>query len=316
MPCPPQFAQVRSGVRHQREIGRARTVPLVAERVLLQRFVRVHPVLRQLLVGERDRSGDGFAGVGVLLCLVAAAVLDVRHLVLGPALLELAQDAAVIAGVAVAIVLAFPRDDGREVRRVHSRYAPLVARVIRNAEHADFAVAPRLRAGPFDALVEVLDLPGAAGVHEAGRPARTAGVHAHDGVAVRDPPFGIGGLPVLVLVGRAGQDLRMVGDHLLPLQRVSVLVREALAVDPVGQDHRAADIRDGPIHVRAKHEPVVHRDPLVPGDAHAVADFSALVGIRSDVHVVLRVDILKWPADYRGYWGCRPIARMSLPYFS
>src|SRR5258708_33827215 len=98
-------------------------MPLVVERVLLQFFERVHAVFRQLLVGERDRTRDGFAGIGILFCLVAAAVLDVYHLVPRPTFLKLAQNAAVVAGVAIAVVLPFPRDDRREMRWMHSRHA-------------------------------------------------------------------------------------------------------------------------------------------------------------------------------------------------
>ena len=98
-----------------------------------------------------------------------------------------------------------------------------------------------LRAGPLDALIEVLDLARRGGIHEAGRPARAARVDADDRVAVRHPQLRIGRLPVLVLVRRHLQDLGMVGDHLLPLLRIAVLVRDAFAVDAVGEDDRAAD---------------------------------------------------------------------------
>ena len=56
MPCPPQLAHVRSGTVTWREVGGARAVPLVVERMLLQLLERVDAVLRQLFVGERDRA--------------------------------------------------------------------------------------------------------------------------------------------------------------------------------------------------------------------------------------------------------------------
>src|SRR5918996_1070489 len=100
-----------------REIGRALPMPGVVERVLLELVVDVQPVLGQLLVGQGYRPRHRLAGVGVLLRPRAEPVLDVDHLVTGPHLLEFAQDAAVVAGVAVAVVLTLPRDDGGQLRR-------------------------------------------------------------------------------------------------------------------------------------------------------------------------------------------------------
>src|SRR6185295_1605906 len=108
----------------------------------------------------------------------AQAVLDVGDLVLGPELLELAEDAAVIARVAIAIVLAFPRNDRRQMRWVQARHAPLVTRVVGDAQHADLAVAPRLRTRPLDALVDVLDLARAVAVQEPRRPSGAARIDA------------------------------------------------------------------------------------------------------------------------------------------
>src|SRR5262249_13040183 len=106
-------------------------------------------------------------------------------------------------------------------------------------------------------------------------PAGAARVDADHDVAVWDPALGIGDLPILVLVGRALEDLRMVGDHLLPLVRIAVLVGQSLGVDPVGEDDRVAPVLDRAEHVRAQHDAVVHRDRLVPRDPHAVADLGA-----------------------------------------
>ncbi len=90
--------------------------------------------------------------------MLAFAVLDIDHLVLCPKLLKLTENAAVVAGVAVALVLPFPRNDSRQVRRVVGGNTSLVAGIVGDPEHADFAVAPRLGTGPFDALVQVLNL--------------------------------------------------------------------------------------------------------------------------------------------------------------
>src|SRR5207249_10838313 len=120
----------------------------------------------------------------------------------GPGALRRAEGPAVVPGVPRAVGRARPGDDGGQVRRMQTGDAPLVARVVRDAEHADLAVAPRLCARPLDALVEVVDLAQAVAVHDTGRPARAARVHADHDVAVRDPALGVGDLPVLILVGR------------------------------------------------------------------------------------------------------------------
>ena len=274
----------QQGRRHQRQIGRALAVPLVVERMLLELLEDVDAVLGQLLVGEGDRPRHRLARVGVLLRPLPSPVLHVDHLDLRPALLELAQDAAVVAGVAVAVVLPLPRDDRGQVRRMLAGDAPLVAGVVGDPEHAHLPVAPLLRPRPLDALVEVVGLAGTARVHEARRPPRAPRVHAHDRVAVRHPALRVGGLPVLVLVGRPLQDLRVVGDHLLPLHRVAVLVREALGVDPVRQDDRVAALRDGAVDVGPEDEAVLHLDRLVPGDPHPVADLGARLDLGGLVH--------------------------------
>src|SRR5262249_61195860 len=146
--------------------------------MLFQVLEDIDPVLGQLLVGERDRPGHRLSRVRILLRARPQAVLDVDHLVLGPELLELAEDAAMVTRVAVAVVLTLPRDDRGQVRRMKTGDAPLVARVVRDAEHAHLAVAPRLGTRPLDALVEVLDLARAVAVHEARRPAGAARGHA------------------------------------------------------------------------------------------------------------------------------------------
>src|SRR5688572_4737974 len=57
----------------EREIRRARFVPLVVERMLLEVLERINAVLRHLFLGERHRTRDGFAGVRVLARVRAAA---------------------------------------------------------------------------------------------------------------------------------------------------------------------------------------------------------------------------------------------------
>ena len=152
-------APISAGQERHLDLGEVRglrAMPFVVKRVLFEGLEGIDAIAGELLFRECHRTGDGLAGVGVFLGALALAILNVDYLVLCPSFLELTENAAVVAGIAVAVVLALPRNDGRQVRRVLGRYAPLVAGVVGDAEHADFAVAPRLRAGPLDALVQVL----------------------------------------------------------------------------------------------------------------------------------------------------------------
>src|SRR5258705_264261 len=73
---------------------------------------------------------------------------------------EGAQDAAVMAEVAIVVGRAPPDADGGQVRRFERRDLPLVHRVVRDAVQPDLAIAPGLSGRPLDAAVEVLGLAG------------------------------------------------------------------------------------------------------------------------------------------------------------
>ena len=179
--------------------------------------------------------------------------------------------------VAVPVGGAFPDAHGGEVRRLQRRHVPLVDAVVGDAVEADLAVRPGLHAGPFDAVVEVLGLARREMIDEAGRAAGAAGIDAHAGIVVRHPLLGVDHLPVLVAVARAGGDVGMLLGHALPGARIAVLEGEALGVGPVGQDHRIAAVLHRAEDVGAQHQAVVHGDRHIPVDAHAVADFAAVL---------------------------------------
>src|SRR5271169_561726 len=92
------------------------------------------------------------------LAAFARAVLHGLDLHVVPIFPERAEDAAVMGHVTVPVGGAFPDAHGGEVRRLARRHVPLVDAVIGNAVEADFAVRPRLDAGPFDAVVKILAL--------------------------------------------------------------------------------------------------------------------------------------------------------------
>src|SRR5205807_74217 len=69
---------------------------------------------------------------------------------------ERADDAAVRGHAAVPVGGALPHAHGGEVRRLEARQVPLIDGVVGDAVEPDLAVRPWLRAGSFDAVVEIL----------------------------------------------------------------------------------------------------------------------------------------------------------------
>ena len=67
-------------------------------------------------------------------------------------------------------------------------------------EKPDPAVAPALRPGPFNALVEITSLPGREWVQEPGRTPGSARVHPHAHIPIRHPLLRIHRFPLLVPV--------------------------------------------------------------------------------------------------------------------
>ena len=148
---------------------------------------------------------------------------------------------------------------------------PLVDREVGNAGEADLAVAPRLRRGPFDGVVEIDRLGERPRLALAGRLAGAAAVDAHGGVALRHPPFGRDGLPVHV--GR--------GFFLETSRRHPELV---LLVRPEIEDRRefAAVVR--PEHVGLEFRAIAHRHVDVFFDLELVGGGG---GFDFEVHCVL-----------------------------
>src|SRR5205823_1554667 len=138
---------------HLAELGAALAIVRAVYLAREERLPHVFAVARQLLIAQRLRAAGQLTGVRIFLPARTHAVLHGLHLHVLPVLAEAADDAAVPRALAIGVVPAFPDADRREVRGHRRRGAPLVRRVVRDAVHANFARAPRLRGGPLDALV-------------------------------------------------------------------------------------------------------------------------------------------------------------------
>src|ERR1700722_16884130 len=114
------------------------------------------------------------------------------------------------------------------MRRLQRSHLPLVDGVIGNAFETDTAVRPRLDAGPFDAFIKVARLPGRKMIDMPGRPSGPARGDPPADVTASHPLFRIDHFPILIFVGGAVGDVRMVGDHALPGARLATLKGEPL----------------------------------------------------------------------------------------
>ena len=172
------------GGREQRrldvlEFRQPRLVVVVDQAVAQRVAVAIGAVLLQLVVGEVQRPGHRLAGDDALGAALADAVLHGGHLARIPARIEVAEDAAVAAKLAVVVRRALPDAQRGEVLRLERRRLPLVHRVIRDAVQADLAVRPRLHAGPVDAGRDVLRLARRPCFEIARRAAGAARIHPH-----------------------------------------------------------------------------------------------------------------------------------------
>src|SRR5262249_52452537 len=163
-------------------------------------------------------------------------------------------DAAVVAEVAIEVGRPFPDAQSREMLRLQRRHLPLIHGVVGDTADAHLAVGPRLGAGPFDALREIVRLARRPVLHVAGRTAAAARVDTHYRIALRRPFLRVADLPTLVAVGGAGNDIRMLVHHALPRGLVAVLEVQPLAVRSVAEDDRIAALLDGAENIGAQHQ--------------------------------------------------------------
>src|ERR1700694_6238009 len=138
--------------------------------------------------------------------------------------------------VAIPVGGALPDAHRGRMRRLQRCDVPLVDAVIRNAVEARLAVRPWLHAGALDAVVEVLGLARSEVIDKTGRTARAPRIDTHANVAVGYPFFRIDDLPVLILIGRAVRNVRMLRHHALPRARIAFLAGQTLGGGAITQD--------------------------------------------------------------------------------
>ena len=190
-------------------------------------------------------------GLPAVRLMLRRAAHHVMHGVRGdPVGHEHAEDAAVEQRVAVDVGKALPRHDRLQRRRLQVGDEPLVDREIGNAGQPDVAVAPRLRRGPFDRVVEVDRFRERPRLALARRLAAAAAVDTHRGVALRHPPFRRHRLPVhvgrglLLQIGRRHPELVLLVRPEIQDRRefAAVIGTEHVGLEPRAVAHRHVDV--------------------------------------------------------------------------
>ena len=153
-------------------------VPVRADRAPIAGIEIVAHVIPQKIVVERIGIDAARPAEQVMRRLVVVPGGDETH----------RENAAVISLVAVLIRASFPRHDRFQRGRIEPGNFPLERRVIRNAECADAARAPRLARDPLDAVVGVERFLVRAGLRLARRLAGTPRVDTQQRIATRAPP--------------------------------------------------------------------------------------------------------------------------------
>ena len=234
--------------------------------------MHVAAVFRQRLCRQCFGPGDGVAMYPAAKALCAHAVLYRRDLHPVPVLDKGAEDAAVAGKLTVIVVCPFPRAHGGEVLRLPSGNPPLVHAVIRYPVQPDLAVRPGAGTGPFDAGLEIVCFQRRPRIEVTRRATGAPAVHAHAGIVVRYPKFGIDGLPALVLVGGILDGIGMVGGEQIPGGGIElILPGQSLAIGAHGHDDRKLPLLIRTIDVGAENGAVRQGDRQVPVDAHSVA---------------------------------------------
>ncbi len=143
---------------HLRPVGAALPMPFVIQRMGLLVLEEVVAVLRQLLLGERLRTGHQLPRDPAAVSSQADAMLDRPDLAVDEQAPEGREDPAVPRQIPVHVGGSLEGEHGGQVRRLLGGHEPLIDCVVGDAEQAHLAGAPRLASRPFDALVMVANL--------------------------------------------------------------------------------------------------------------------------------------------------------------
>ncbi len=136
--------------RQARDVGYAAAIVLIDEFFARDQRVDVRPRRLKLRIA-RFAPAYGLAGHPAAWTALAKPVLHPQHLSRIPVAQEVTKNAAMARTFAVVIGETFPGADGGEMRRPGGPCEPAIGRVIGDPAGADLAVAPALRAGPFNA---------------------------------------------------------------------------------------------------------------------------------------------------------------------
>ena len=208
-----------------------------------------------------------------------------------PHVLHVAADATVEVHVPVEVGESLPRDHRREVRRLECGDVPLVDRGSTRCPAARPSRCSMADPPPTRCSHTGPSLRGDPGLDVARGPAPAVSVDPHTDVAVGHPPLRIDDLPRLVRVRRALEDLRMVGDHLVPRIRVALGKAEALGVWAVRQHHGVAPAGTGR-----------------KTSARSTTPSSISIGVSQSIRMPSRVPMSSWPSSPRRHTVNRPVS--------
>ena len=244
---------------------------VVVERMRVDLAGKIGTVVRQFRVGEGVRAGHQFTGVAVSQRARTQTVLHRGGGAAIPDVFHVAADAAVIGEVTIEISETLPRNHRRQMRRLQAGGVPLIDGVIRNSQQTDLAVAPSLRASPFDAGVHVLRFARAPRFDVTGRASPAARINADADIPVGHPAFGINHLPGLITIGRILRDLGVRLEHDVPRIGIALRKIQTLRIRAVGQNHRMLRAVGRAENIGTHHRAVIHRNRHIPIDLHHIS---------------------------------------------
>jgi hypothetical protein len=173
------------------------------------------------------------------------------------------------------------------MRRLQGSHVPLVDGVVRDSGEADFAIAPGLGPGPFDAEIKVTGLSGREVVDVSWGATTASRVNSHADVSIRNPFLRVDDLPILIFIRGTLCHIRVLIGHSLPLIRVTLLERKALCIGAVSQDDGILSFLRGAVDIGPKDEAIVHGDRNIPVHPHSILEFALVTHLLSSRWLVI-----------------------------